>query len=113
MCQNEKLKMILGELQSISTRSIAQRVLQDYRRSVQEVRRSVGWEIAATATWIFIVQRDVEMPCPCGVELHDRSYKRSRIARMRCHALASWSFTIAATRTQGYSTGADGARRRY
>src|ERR1700730_11064064 len=42
-------------------------------------------------------KKSLETPRPCAVEFHACCYKRSQRSLWRCHGLAPWSFTLAAT----------------
>src|SRR5260370_12351293 len=43
------------------------------------------------------------MPRPCAVESHARRYKKAHSVSPRCHGLAPWSLTLAATRKRTLS----------
>ncbi len=48
-----------------------------------------------------------EMPRPCAVESHARHYKKPPLIFPRCHGLAPWSLTLAATKTNPHKNLSD------
>src|SRR6266436_4225360 len=55
--------------------------------------------------YIKTIQKGFRMPRPCAVETHARRYKRQSDRVFRCHGLAPWRLTLAATKdnSEGFS----------